>query len=180
MPVGLTLEYAVGNETGVAAVERLAFALERAGDNLSDWGRWLYPELIPALEEAMRQQFAAQGKGPAAGAWAQLSEAYAAWKAGHFPGQPILRATDTLYEALTSSSSPHALRDYSAEDFNFGTQYVDYASFHQLGTQRMVARPPVDFGPDVEKALVRAAATALRKMVRNAGVEGAPSAEEAA
>lgn len=176
MPVGLTLEYAVDGEDGAPAVERLAVALERAGDNLADWGRWLWPELVPVLESAMAEQFAAEGKGPS-GPWAALSPAYAKWKQAHFPGKPILEATGALKGGLTSSSSPHALRDTSGSDFNFGTQYVDYASFHQLG-QGVPARPPIDLGPDFEREIVRAAARALRAMVRNAGVENAPGPED--
>ena len=84
------------------------------------------------------------------------------------PGQPILVATGALRDALTIDGSTHALRDYSSTQFNFGTQGLEYASFHQLGTSRMPARPPFDFGPDVEREMARAAADGVRKAVREA------------
>lgn len=166
--VAITLEYQVGNETGEQSVERLAVAFERAGAEMANFGKHVFPELVPVLEAAVGRQFDAEGTGPAAGAWAQLQPAYAAWKEGRYPGQPILVATGALREALTNDANAHALRDYTDANFNFGTQGLDYASFHQTGTSRMPPRPPFDFGPDVEREMARAAADGVRKAVREA------------
>lgn len=171
MPVGLTIEYRVANAEGEASVERLAVALERAGDNLADFGRYVFPRLVPVFETAVAAQFDARGRGPVAGAWQALSLKYAAWKAREFPGKGILERTGALREGLTQSSSPYALRDYSSTNFNFGTQNLPYSGYHQLGTARMYARPPFDFGPEVERQLVRAAADGLREAVKQAGLD---------
>lgn len=166
--VAITLEYQVGGQTGEQSVERLAVAFERAGAECADFGKHIFPELVPVLEAGVRAQFDAEGGGPAAGAWAQLTAQYAAWKEGVYPGQPILVATGALQDALTVDGSAHALRDYSASMLNFGTQGLDYASFHQTGTSNMPARPPFDFGPEFERELVGAAAAGVRTAVREA------------
>ena len=166
--VAITLEYQVGNETGDQSLERLAVAFERAGAEMADFGKHIFPELVPVLEAGVERQFDAEGTGPTAGPWAQLSAQYAAWKEDNYPGQPLLVATGALRDALTVDGSAHALRDYSASMFNFGTQGLDYASFHQTGTSRMPARPPLDFGPEFERELVGAAAAGVRTAVREA------------
>lgn len=166
--VALTVEYQVGDASGEQAVERLALAFERAGAELADFGKHIFPELVPVLEAAVEGQFDAEGAGPSSGPWAALSAAYAAWKEGVYPGQPLLVATGALRDALTVPTSAHALRDYSSAQFNFGTAGLEYASFHQTGTSRMPARPPFDFGPDFERELQRAAADGVRKAVREA------------
>lgn len=166
--VAITLEYQLGNETGEQTLERLAVAFERADAEMADFGKHIFPELIPVLEAAVGRQFDGEGGGPNAGGWPQLTEAYAAWKEGRYPGQPILVATGDLREALTVDGSAHALRDYSSTQFNFGTEGLPYASFHQLGTSRMPARPPFDFDAETETDLARAAADGVRKAVREA------------
>lgn len=165
--VALTLEYQLGNESGEAVLERLAVAFERAGAETADFGKHIFPELVPVLEDATAKQFDAEGRG-STGPWQQLTEAYAAWKEGRYPGQPILVASGDLRDALTVDGSAHALRDYSASQFNYGTEGLEYASFHQLGTSRMPARPPFDFGPDFERELAAAAARGVREAVREA------------
>jgi phage gpG-like protein len=169
--VAITLEYQVGTETGEQVLERMAVAFERAGAELADFGKHIFPELVPVLEAGAKRQFDTEGSGPSAGAWAQLSEAYAAWKAGAHPGEPILVATGALRDALTVDGSTHALRDYSSSQFNFGTTGLEYASFHQTGTASMPARPPFDFGPEFERELLRAAAAGVRAAVKEATLD---------
>jgi phage gpG-like protein len=166
--VAITVEYQVGQQTGEAVLERMAVAFERAGAECADFGKHIFPELVPVLEAGAKRQFDTEGSGPNAGAWAQLSAQYEAWKAGAHPGEPILVATGALRDALTVDGSTHALRDYSSTTFNFGTQGLEYASFHQLGTSRMPARPPFDFGPEFERELLRAAAAGVRAAVKEA------------
>jgi phage gpG-like protein len=169
--VAITLEYQVGNASGEQQFERLAVAFERAGAETANFGKHIFPELVPVLEAGVKAQFDAEGAGPVAGAWAQLSASYAAWKEDAFPGQPLLVATGALRDALTVEGSPHALRDYSDVQFNYGTQGLDYASFHQTGTARMPPRPPFDFGPDFDRQLQRAAALGVRNAVRESGLD---------
>lgn len=73
--------------------------------------------------------------------WAQLSPITIAAK-GH---ATILFDTGALKASLTGPS-PDAIRaivtDVTTPGFVFGTS-VEYAQYHQLGTRRMPARPPV-------------------------------------
>lgn len=169
--VAVTIEYQVGSATGELVLERMAVAFERAGAELADFSEHVFPRLQTVLEDAVREQFDAEGKGPQAGDWKPLTPAYEAWKEERFPGQPILVATGALRDALTVSGSAHALRDNSASQFNFGTQGLEYASFHQVGTTRMVARPPFDFVPAFEREMLQAAAEGVREGIKAATLD---------
>ncbi len=166
----LSIEYSIGGGPhDPELLQRMQVAFSRAGEEISKFGSYVYPKLVPVFEEEERAQFAAEGEGPNTGGWQPLSEAYAAWKAGHYPGQPILVATGNLREALTSSSSPNALRTYDAENFDFGTAGLDYASFHQTGTGKMPARPEYDFTEHLEAELQKAALEGVREAIKAAG-----------
>lgn len=163
---GLQLEVSVGTDTGEGALQRLAVAFERGGEAIADFGKYVFPKLGPAMEEAEVAQFAAEGAGPVAGQWAALTPTYAAWKEGVAPGMPILEFSGALRSALTSSSSAGARREATATDFVFGTQGVPYASFHQTGTAKMRARPPFDFGAAFEEVMKRVTLEGLREAIK--------------
>jgi len=169
---GLSIEVFVGNDTAEGALQRFAVAFERAGDAIADMSEYVFPRLSTVFEVEVAAQFSAEGRGPIAGAWAALSPSYADWKEQHFPGLPILQRTTALHEALTNSNSPGAHRAWTASDFNFGTQGVEYASFHQSGTSQMKARPVFDFGGDFERAMTAAAMEGIRAAVKK-GSDGA-------
>lgn len=166
---GFAIEWQVGNvPSGEDTLERMAFAFERAGDNVADMGRYVFPQLVPVFEAEMAEQFDAEGRGPNAGAWAQLSERYAAWKAANYPGMRILERTGRLRQALTESSSPFAKRVIGGDTFDFGTSGVEYASYHQSGTDFMPDRPPFDMGDDFESSVQDAAREGVREAMRAA------------
>jgi hypothetical protein len=167
---GFEVTYVVGGREDENALERLVAAFERAGDELADFGKYAWPKLGPLLENTLKNQFDAEGEGTA-GHWAPLSAQYAAWKAANYPGMPILQRIGTLYEGLTSSSSPFAAREQSGDDFTFGTRGVTYASYLQTGTRRMPARQPFDFGTSFETELSRIGAEAARESLKQAGVD---------
>lgn len=168
--LGLDIGVYVGGQRDDAVFRRMTVAFERAGAELVRIGAYVFPRLIPALEWAALKQFDAEGSGPTSGAWAPLTPRYAEWKAKRYPGAPILEATGRLRSALTESSSPFAEREYSDTDFAFGTRNVQYASYHQVGTERMVARPFFDFGEETERAIARAGNEGVREAVLGAGV----------
>ncbi len=170
--IKLDIEYSIGGGAHDPELfQRMQVAFSRAGDQVAQLGTYVYPKMVPVFEEEERAQFAAEGSGPNRGAWKPLSEAYAAWKAGHYPGQPILRREGNLYEALTSSSSPFAMRTFDQADFDFGTAGLDYASYHQSGTSKMSARPPYDFTEHLEQELERASLEGFREAVKASGLD---------
>lgn len=84
--------------------------------------------------------------------WPALSPAYESWKARAFPGQPIMRASDRLYDSLTSQTSDTIWR-VGPRSIEFGSR-VPYFEFHQEGTSRMPARPVLTFPDSAAKKLV--------------------------
>lgn len=166
---GFDITYKVNGVEDRAAVEKLSLAFERAGENIKDFDRYLFPRLSPVFEAQEERQFVAEGAGPHRGHWAPLTEKYAEWKGQHYPGNPLLVASGKMREALTQPSSPFARRSHTGTFFEFGTQGVEYASFHQLGTSKMVDRPLYDFGPEFEAELQQAGLEAVREAVADAG-----------
>lgn len=164
---GLQVEVSVGTDSGEGALQRLSVAFERAGAEVENFGKWVFPKLTPVFEDAVSEQFDARGSGPMSGSWSPLSPVYSAWKEANYPGMPILELTGELRTALTTSGAPSAYREWSASEFAFGTAGLEYASFHQTGTARMPARPLFDFGPTFERGLQTAAMSGLREAVKS-------------
>ncbi len=169
---GLGISYSVRGQDDELAVQKMAVAFERAGEEFTaaNFGERVFPKLIPVFEKELKEQFAAEGEGPNRGAWKALSPGYAAWKERVYPGQPKLVATGRMREALTSEGSPFAMRVYSGAQFNFGTQGVEYASFHQTGAGKMPDRPLFDFDVAFERAVQQTALTAAREAIKDSGL----------
>jgi len=167
---GIELQYMVGGVEEPQAMERLVAAFERGGQELRDFGTFLWPKLTPMLERHIAAQLDGQGTG-STGSFAPLSAKYAAWKSAHYPGAPILQATRAMYEGLTDEASPFAFRQSSGDSYDFGTRGVTYSSFHQSGTARMPARQPLDFGQDVETEMSHIAAQAAREALQRARID---------
>lgn len=85
--------------------------------------------------------------------WPALSPAYEARKSVTYPGQPMMRATDQLYESLTSQTSD-TIWYAGPKSIQFSTR-VPYFEFHQQGTSRMPARPVLTLSDDAARELVR-------------------------
>lgn len=167
---GLEMQWLVGGAEDPEALRKLMVAFERSGEELRDFGKYLWPKLTPVLEAAEKAQFDAEGEGES-GSWAPLSAQYAAWKEANYPGSPILHRTGALFEALTDSSSPLALRQADGDSYNFGTQGVTYASYLQSGTKNMPARRVIDFGVGFETELSRIGVDAARESMQQAGLD---------
>jgi phage gpG-like protein len=97
--------------------------------------------------------------------WPALSPAYAAWKQSAYPGKPIMRLTDRLYDSLTSQTSD-TIWFVGPKSMQLGTR-VPYFIYHQTGTNKMPARPVL--------TLPAHAAAALVTMVLNYAAHGKPS-----
>jgi hypothetical protein len=143
---------------GRKADEILAMAA-RAADTAPAWRAW-----GDDVEHAFREQFDSQGVRLTGEVWAPLSPRYAAWKARHFPGMPILRRTDVLFASMTHR--PMAVERVTGHSGEYGTDVrsrrgAPYPKFHQHGTRFMPARPLVRTTPD----LVAAAARHLRQHI---------------
>lgn len=105
-------------------------------------------DFSPALEDIAddflnleQQQFAGEGR-TGSGGWKALSPDYAAWKATNYPGAKILERDGWLRDSLTVKDAPFQIRDITATQAVLGTN-VPYGMYHQTGTKRMPARPPI-------------------------------------
>ena len=92
------------------------------------------------VAEAADRIFASEGRG----GWPQLSEAYARWKARNYPGKGILELTGAYRNAATQIGSPHNVVEVGPDHLTYGVEGLDYALFHESGTNRLPARPVFD------------------------------------
>lgn len=92
--------------------------------------------------EAIDQNFSGSGE-PVA--WPALSKAYAGWKSRAYPGMPIMRRSDALYELLTSGTGDTIWRA-GARSIEFGSR-LPYFDFHQEGRGRNPWRPLIVMPP---------------------------------
>jgi phage gpG-like protein len=127
---------------GDAAVERVLENMRMRVENAKP----AFDAIGDLLAEAETKQFETEGD-YGSGGWAALSPKYAAWKAKHYPGKPILEATGALRGSLTSR--PFGVEEVSATRAVFGTD-IEYAAYHQTGTEKMPARPPMQL-PEAER-----------------------------
>ena len=112
--------------------------IERLSENLTDGFDW--ESLAPTVAEAADNIFASEGRG----GWPQLSEAYARWKARHYPGKGILELTGAYRNAATQIGAPHNIVEVGDDHLTYGVEGLDYPAFHESGTNRLPARPVFD------------------------------------
>lgn len=118
--------------------------LARFIDNVGD-ARPVWDALADRFVALERRQFASEGA-YASGGWQALSPAYAAWKALHFPGKPILERTGLLKRSLTRR--PLGIESLEPERMVIGSD-VPYGRYHQRGGS-IPQRRPVEL-PETER-----------------------------
>lgn len=118
-----------------------AFALQRFGEDLSDFTEFWQEYFLPNWYRTSTTHFETQGASSGA-QWPPLSAAYADWKQKHWPGLPILVLSGALRDSLTQQNDSNAVADMTPTQLSMGTR-VTYARFHQTGTKYMPARPPL-------------------------------------
>ena len=126
-PTGLATVQTVG-------VDRAIIRLNRLRAKLADLS-FFWPEVIAAFIEREKRWFDAEGEGT----WPALSPTYAAWKAVHIPGAPILVASGDLRESLTTEKTILAQTN---RNLILGSQ-LPYAGYLHTGTSKMPKRDPV-------------------------------------
>lgn len=124
-------------------------------------------ENLKPLWEKFGKEFYAEEKALFnAAPWKPLSPAYAPQKARRFPGKGMLRATDTLFKSLTEQGAAGNVSRINNQEAEFGSN-IDYGLFHQFGTSRMPARPPLA-EPEIDR-YDTIAGSYLFEIVKNAG-----------
>lgn len=92
--------------------------------------RPVWPTVHDIVIKFFRAIFTAQGGYPRGERWQALSPAYAAWKARHYPGQPILQMTGHLAESM--EGGPDHIYRFGPSWMETGTQDIK-ARTHQWG-----------------------------------------------
>lgn len=168
--ISIQLQASTTNDFGENVTAHIAEALQKLGMECSQlFTKRVYPEIFAMLEAESKAQFGAQGQGRS-GAWEPLTDGYAAWKAKAYPGQPINQRTGHLFDGLTNSASPYALRS-GFVDLEFGVIGIPYADFIQGGTVNMVARPVIDLDETFEQRIADVTEAALIGAARDSGAD---------
>ena len=131
MPARIDLEF-----TDSGARRLLTHLRDRLADPGPAW-----EEYATWLRGEFAKQFDSEGDYLGRNPWAPLSPAYAKRKARRYPGAKILQATKRMMRSLTEPGGDNRVR-YTDDHFEFGSD-VPYLRFHQTGTSKMPARPPV-------------------------------------
>lgn len=120
--MGLRLDFDFYGDT------QLSRTLARVTEDLSDLTP-AWEEMADSLLAAEQAQFSTEG-GYASGGWSPLSPRYAAWKAKHYPGQPIMVATGDLRADLTSR--PFGIESIEPHQMAIGSDN-EVGGYHQRG-----------------------------------------------
>jgi phage gpG-like protein len=109
----------------------------RCGDLRPFWG-----SIATVFSDREEYLFSSGG----AGAWPALSDKYAAWKAKHFPGMPILNREQSLKESLTpkfGKGNAFTVYEERPASLTIGTSHP-YAVYHHEGIGgKKTKRPPI-------------------------------------
>lgn len=104
-------------------------------------------ELIHRDYQAIQKKSFASGGSPIK--WEELTEPYRRIKASARPGAPVLVYDGRLRDSFIGETGDTIKRIGKQQAF-FGTS-VPYAGYHQYGTSRMVARPPIQSTPEIKR-----------------------------
>lgn len=196
VPVNINLGTPAGSKT---LYDR---SFELTAKQLDAFGRDSEDMTIPLtrvgedLHTQLEAAFASQGATGATGKWTPLSPSYAEWKASKNPGLPILVGLrPTLKRTRNSPRSPRQTYVTSGQmmrqllvplsdrvTWRVAPQrllYVpesDIAGFHEFGTDRMPARPPVDVGPTFLHSVDRTFLRWIGELTDAVGLSGPGSA----
>lgn len=158
----------VNFSASVDGVEVLDRSFNRIEEYISDF-RNIWPSVADEFYAIEREQFASQGAHGASGTWAPLSPAYRRWKEIHYPGQPILKLVNDLYESLTSPDGGDSVYRSESDQLTIGSQ-TPYAVAHQRGGGGMPARPPISLSEADKRRIQKAIQLPLVSYIRRQGL----------
>jgi len=132
--------FAFSVELGVKGEMRSGrFGIEGLEAQIKDFTP-VWPKVAEVVRAALARGFEQEGN--VYGRWAPLTARYASWKRRHYPGKKILELTGRLKGSLTRRGHADAFQTETPQAL-FISSDVPYAPYHQHGTGRMVARPPL-------------------------------------
>lgn len=146
--------------------DQFARAFDRYDAQFDDLSN-IWPDVRDEFWSIEKQQFRSEG---VAGGdkWKPLSPAYAKAKLRRYGAKPILQATGDLYASLTGETGD-TFYQTTKTSIEIGTT-LPYARYHQHGTDKMPARPPIRFSKQQQENLSKVIQKALiRELRRGSG-----------
>lgn len=150
----------VGEVQGVEVLNRGFNRIEGA---ISDF-RSLWPAVAGEFYAIEREQFDSEGAAGASGKWAALSPAYKKWKEANYPGQPIMRLENPLFESLTDPEALDAIFRPGADELVIGTKLPYARRQHRT-------RPLISMTEQQKRRIQKAIQRGLVEFTRRAGFE---------
>lgn len=140
-PTTLQERSAIDLRLSLPGLPSLSVGLNRLRTGIADWTSFWRDRFAPFFYGQVLRDFVLEG-GNSGASWAPLSPEYATWKASRFPNAGILVRSQALRSSLAGPDAPDAIFRPSGTSLEVGTS-VPYARYHQTGTSRMPARPPL-------------------------------------
>lgn len=150
-------------EMTIDGIPRVVSLFNRLGEAVSDL-RPAFDEIGESFKAYEEYSFSRGGPG-----WKPLKPRYAAWKATHYPGRPILTRTASLRESL--KGGPGYIQNVSRLQGEYGTSNP-VAMFHQRGTRVMVARKPIDISAGKRRDWAKIIQRSVIERARGGGAKG--------
>lgn len=125
----------------------------------------IWPEVRDKFYEIEKAQFDSEGGKGASGKWQELTERYAAQKIDRYgAGKKILEATGDLEASLTGDNAGSYYWSNKTEIAVGST--IPYGIYHQRGSEKLPARPPISFADDSKRDLMKTIQSELIKQLR--------------
>jgi len=118
--------------------QQLSRFFDYASEEMPNW-KDVFAEWGKDFRETQHSVFMNEGAFEGRTRWAELSPAYAEWKAQVYGETRILVRTRRLWNSLISEQHTDHIHDYDENEMRVGTS-VPYAIFHQRGTMNMPQR----------------------------------------
>lgn len=147
----------------VEGEQQIVRSLDRFTAGVSDL-RPAFEDIGIDVREILVEHFAQEGNG-----WAPLTPAYAAKKRRLYGDKPILRATDRMFESLTSRDAAGNITEIGEMAAAYGTN-VFYARYHQTGTSRMAQRKIFSLTEENKRRIMRTLQRYLVTVGRSSGL----------
>ena len=119
--------------------------------------------------EITKEVLSSEGGKGADGRFEPLSSPYEEIKAVNYPGKPILQASGTMFESLTSETGD-TIFNVTRDGLEFGSSLPQFG-FHRTGTKRMPKRDPLSFTRNQKERVFRRFRKSLLAEIQKSGLE---------